>query len=104
MQDAAAEARLCRERVIDVERIHIRGDGDEPLHVLVRERLRERDVLTRLEVVDAFHVSTNFFNPPSIISQFFLEWSRSSSVALLSCDSETSVCAPFGFSSIVTVW
>jgi len=55
MQDAAAEARLRRERVIDVERIHIGGDGDEPLHVLVREGLRERGVLPRLEVVDACH-------------------------------------------------
>jgi hypothetical protein len=40
--------------------------------------------------------STNFFNPSSIIFQFFSEWERASSVGLLSWVSETRVRLPSG--------
>ena len=53
MQHPAAELRARRKRLVDVQRIHVARDLDEPPHVLLGEGLAERDVLPRLEVVDA---------------------------------------------------
>ena len=53
MQNAAAERSARGKVVINVQRIHIAGDLDEPPQIVLRERLREVDVLPKLEVVDA---------------------------------------------------
>ena len=53
VQHASAELRLRRERLVDVQRIHIAGDLDEAPHVVFSEGLREGDVLSDFEVVDA---------------------------------------------------
>ena len=52
MQYAPSERRGRRKVVIDMQRIHIASDLDEPLDVVVGKRLRERDVLPDFEVVD----------------------------------------------------
>jgi hypothetical protein len=52
VNDAAAELRSRRELVVDVKRIRVPGDLDEPLHVFVREGLTEAGRLPGLEVFD----------------------------------------------------
>ena len=52
MDDAAAELRPRRERVVHVKRIPVSGDLDEPPDVFVREGLGEAGALTGLEVLD----------------------------------------------------
>jgi len=50
--EAAAELRSRRELVVDVKRIRVSGDLDEPPHVFVRKGLAESDMLPGLEVFD----------------------------------------------------
>jgi len=52
MNDAAAEPRSRRERVVDMKGIRVSGDFDEPPDVFVREGLGEAGVLAGLEVLD----------------------------------------------------
>src|SRR5712692_8448487 len=52
VNDAAAELRSRRELLVDVQRVRVSGDLDEPLHVFVREGLSEAGMLSGLEVFD----------------------------------------------------
>src|SRR4051794_32954080 len=46
VNDARTELRLRRKGFVDVQRVHVTGDVDEPLHVGFGERLGEGDVLS----------------------------------------------------------
>jgi hypothetical protein len=52
VNDAAAEPRPRGELVVDVQRIRVSGDLDEPPHVFVRECLSEAGAPAGLEVFD----------------------------------------------------
>ena len=51
--NAAAEARPRRERLVDMQRIGVAGDGDEALDVVLGESLGEGRVLAGFELFDA---------------------------------------------------
>ena len=53
MDDTAPELRPRGEFVVDMERIRVAGDLDEPPDVLVREGLGEAGMLPDLEVFDS---------------------------------------------------
>jgi hypothetical protein len=69
VQDATAERRAGGVGVVDVKGIHVAGDCDEEPEVLFAERLGERDVSSRLEVVDARgHNFLEVYPSPSLCS------------------------------------
>jgi hypothetical protein len=53
LKDAPAELRFPRELLVDVKRVHIAGDLDEPSHVIFGEGFPEGDMLPDFEIFDS---------------------------------------------------